>query len=129
MASQESGESAPQQHVESVAQEVTESKPEASQAAETESTPSTKAIFDLLMSMQKSQQKIESRLEALEASKASPRSSTFEMVDKAELNEKEEFIGAIDQGTTSSRFLIFNKDGEPVASHQMEFRQIYPNPG
>lgn len=41
----------------------------------------------------------------------------------------ETFIGSIDQGTTSTRFLIFNKDGEPVASHQVEFEQIYPNPG
>jgi len=33
--------------------------------------------------------------------------------------QKEEvFVGAIDQGTTSSRFLIFNKEGEPVAEHQ-----------
>ncbi|KAG9953577.1 glycerol kinase, partial [Aureobasidium melanogenum] len=40
-----------------------------------------------------------------------------------------EFIGSIDQGTTSSRFLIFNKAGEPVASHQEEFSQIYPQPG
>ncbi|OAA34360.1 glycerol kinase [Metarhizium rileyi] len=39
------------------------------------------------------------------------------------------FIGAIDQGTTSTRFLIFNKNGEVVALHQLEFRQIYPNPG
>ncbi|EAW06529.1 glycerol kinase [Aspergillus clavatus NRRL 1] len=39
------------------------------------------------------------------------------------------FVGSIDQGTTSSRFLIFNRDGEPVASHQVEFTQIYPNPG
>ncbi|TKA69679.1 hypothetical protein B0A49_09744 [Cryomyces minteri] len=39
------------------------------------------------------------------------------------------FVGAIDQGTTSSRFLIFNKDGEPVASHSVEFKQIYPKPG
>jgi glycerol kinase len=39
------------------------------------------------------------------------------------------FIGAIDQGTTSSRFLIFNKAGDVVASHQMEFKQIYPQPG
>ncbi|CRG90752.1 glycerol kinase [Talaromyces islandicus] len=39
------------------------------------------------------------------------------------------FVGSIDQGTTSTRFLIFNKDGEPVASHQIEFTQIYPNPG
>jgi len=39
------------------------------------------------------------------------------------------FVGAIDQGTTSSRFLIFNKSGEPVASHQIEFKQYYPQPG
>ncbi|KAL1984205.1 hypothetical protein VTN96DRAFT_9339 [Rasamsonia emersonii] len=39
------------------------------------------------------------------------------------------FVGSIDQGTTSSRFLIFNRDGEPVASHQVEFTQIYPKPG
>ncbi|GAO17907.1 hypothetical protein UVI_02027130 [Ustilaginoidea virens] len=39
------------------------------------------------------------------------------------------FIGAIDQGTTSSRFLIFNKHGEVVSLHQMEFKQIYPHPG
>ncbi|KAK5135503.1 hypothetical protein LTR08_005138 [Meristemomyces frigidus] len=41
----------------------------------------------------------------------------------------EVFVGSIDQGTTSSRFLIFNKSGEPVAVHQEEFTQIYPNPG
>lgn len=44
-------------------------------------------------------------------------------------SSQELFVGSIDQGTTSSRFLIFNRDGEPVASHQVEFTQIYPNPG
>lgn len=39
------------------------------------------------------------------------------------------FVGAIDQGTTSTRFLIFNTDGEVVALHQIEFKQIYPQPG
>jgi glycerol kinase len=39
------------------------------------------------------------------------------------------FVGAIDQGTTSSRFLVFNDQGAIVASHQMEFEQHYPNPG
>jgi glycerol kinase len=39
------------------------------------------------------------------------------------------FIGAIDQGTTSSRFLIFNKAGELIAQHQIEFQQFYPQPG
>ena len=41
----------------------------------------------------------------------------------------EVFVGSIDQGTTSSRFLIFDKTGEPVAIHQEEFKQMYPNPG
>jgi glycerol kinase len=40
-----------------------------------------------------------------------------------------QFVGAIDQGTTSTRFLIFNRAGEVVALHQLEFNQIYPNPG
>jgi len=39
------------------------------------------------------------------------------------------FIGSIDQGTTSTRFLIFDGTGNPVASHQMEFKQMYPHPG
>ncbi|KFY82739.1 hypothetical protein V500_10354 [Pseudogymnoascus sp. VKM F-4518 (FW-2643)] len=43
--------------------------------------------------------------------------------------EKEWFIGSIDQGTTSSRFLIFNSHGEPVASHQIEFENKYPRSG
>lgn len=42
---------------------------------------------------------------------------------------EEAFVGSIDQGTTSSRFLIFNRYGEPIASHQLEFKQIYPQPG
>jgi len=42
---------------------------------------------------------------------------------------KECFIGSIDQGTTSTRFLIFNGTGQPVASHQVEFKQMYPHPG
>lgn len=39
------------------------------------------------------------------------------------------FIGSIDCGTTSSRFLIFNGQGIPVASHQIEFENIYPQSG
>ncbi len=40
-----------------------------------------------------------------------------------------EYIGAIDQGTTSTRFIIFNRAGRIVASRQKEHRQIYPQPG
>jgi glycerol kinase len=42
---------------------------------------------------------------------------------------QEYFIGAIDQGTTSSRFIIFDGVGEPVAMHQIEFAQHYPESG
>jgi glycerol kinase len=39
------------------------------------------------------------------------------------------YIGAIDQGTTSTRFIIFDRAGKVVASAQKEHRQIYPQPG
>ncbi len=51
----------------------------------------------------------------------------IEDVDDAKKDEV--FVGSIDQGTTSSRFLIFNTDGEPVASHQIEFENRYPESG
>jgi glycerol kinase len=43
--------------------------------------------------------------------------------------QKHWFVGSIDQGTTSTRFLIFNGHGEPVASHQIEFENKYPESG
>ncbi len=39
------------------------------------------------------------------------------------------FIGAIDQGTTSSRFIVFNDRGAIQALAQQEHRQIFPKPG
>ncbi|MFN8377980.1 MAG: glycerol kinase GlpK [Anaerolineae bacterium] len=39
------------------------------------------------------------------------------------------FILALDQGTTSSRAIVFDHKGEPKGSAQREFRQIYPQPG
>jgi glycerol kinase len=39
------------------------------------------------------------------------------------------FILALDQGTTSSRAIIFDHSGLPVATAQKEFTQIYPKPG
>ncbi len=39
------------------------------------------------------------------------------------------YIGAIDQGTTSTRFIIFNERGELVSSHQLEHKQYFPQPG
>ena len=39
------------------------------------------------------------------------------------------YVGAIDQGTTSTRFMIFSSDGAVVSSAQIEHRQICPKPG
>lgn len=41
----------------------------------------------------------------------------------------EKFIMALDQGTTSSRAVIFNHQGKVVSLTAREFRQIYPKPG
>jgi len=39
------------------------------------------------------------------------------------------YILALDQGTTSSRAIVFDKNGLPIASVQKEFKQYYPKPG
>lgn len=42
---------------------------------------------------------------------------------------KTTYIGAIDQGTTGTRFMVFDHSGQPVARAYREHRQIYPQPG
>ena len=39
------------------------------------------------------------------------------------------YVGAIDQGTTSSRFIVFDRRGDIVAVDQKEHAQVYPRPG
>ena len=39
------------------------------------------------------------------------------------------YILALDQGTTSSRAIVFDRTGKPLASSSKEFKQIYPQPG
>ena len=39
------------------------------------------------------------------------------------------YIGAIDQGTTSTRFIVFDRSGRIVTTAQKEHEQIYPKPG
>jgi glycerol kinase len=41
----------------------------------------------------------------------------------------DKFVAAIDQGTTSSRCIVFDQDGAIVAADQREHRQIFPKPG
>jgi len=38
------------------------------------------------------------------------------------------YVGAIDQGTTSTRFMVFDRSGRVIASARKEHRQIYPQP-
>ncbi|GGE97124.1 glycerol kinase [Chishuiella changwenlii] len=45
------------------------------------------------------------------------------------METQEKFILALDQGTTSSRAIIYNHDGEIVAVSQKDFEQIFPKPG
>ncbi len=40
-----------------------------------------------------------------------------------------QYMAAVDQGTTSTRFVLFSHDGRLAASAQKEHRQIYPRPG
>ena len=40
-----------------------------------------------------------------------------------------DYVGAVDQGTTSTRFMIFDHAGEEVARHQLEHEQVMPKAG
>lgn len=55
--------------------------------------------------------------------------SLLQNEDKIPGDLKDRFIGTIDQGTTSTRFIIFDCTGVPVAKYQTEFRQLHEHPG
>ncbi|OJD40725.1 glycerol kinase [Diplodia corticola] len=63
------------------------------------------------------------QIKARRGSMRLPRSESYEK------RMEKFFIGSIDQGTTSSRFIIFDGTGNPVAMHQIEFTQKYPESG
>ncbi len=41
----------------------------------------------------------------------------------------QQYVASIDQGTTSTRCILFDRSGKPIAMAQKEHRQIYPQPG
>ena len=47
----------------------------------------------------------------------------------SEKRKKEKLILALDQGTTSSRAILFNRLGKMVRIAQKDFKQIFPYPG
>jgi glycerol kinase len=52
--------------------------------------------------------------------------ATFGMIGEKTMTS---YIGALDLGTTSNRFIIFDHSGQIRGSHQMEHQQIFPRPG
>ena len=50
-------------------------------------------------------------------------------IDSKEEKPMASYVLALDQGTTSSRAILFNRDGEIVSTAQKEFPQIYPQAG
>jgi glycerol kinase len=51
------------------------------------------------------------------------------IVSSIKFDVMDQYILSFDQGTTSSRAIIFNRNGQPVAAAQKEFTQIFPRPG
>ena len=45
------------------------------------------------------------------------------------MSPKAAYVLALDQGTTSSRAIVFDKDGSIVGTEAHEFEQLYPQPG
>ncbi|KAJ4950685.1 hypothetical protein NE237_027517 [Protea cynaroides] len=45
------------------------------------------------------------------------------------MSKKGTFVGSIDQGTTSTRFIIYDQSFKAIGSHQTEFTQIFPQAG
>lgn len=45
------------------------------------------------------------------------------------MSENRPYLLAIDQGTSSSRAVVFDSDARPIANAQQEFPQVYPRPG
>jgi glycerol kinase len=51
------------------------------------------------------------------------------MARRAKVAVMPKYVGALDQGTTSTRFMVFDHSGAVVAIDQREHEQIYPQPG
>lgn len=45
------------------------------------------------------------------------------------MSEEGSFVASIDQGTSSSRCIVFDRDGTIISEYQMEHQQFYPRPG
>jgi hypothetical protein len=65
-----------------------------------------------------------------ESAPAAPASGSEAVIEEGEAsNVRGPYLAAIDQGTTSTRFIVYDTAAKVVASHQLEFTQIYPQAG
>lgn len=65
-----------------------------------------------------------------ESAPAAPASGSEAVIEEGEAsNVQGPYLAAIDQGTTSTRFIVYDTAAKVVASHQLEFTQIYPQAG
>eukprot|EP00752_Nemacystus_decipiens_P007537 g6736.t1 len=55
--------------------------------------------------------------------------SDSDIMTTAPSHESSKYVASIDQGTSSSRCIVFGQDGRIVSEHQMEHEQFYPEPG
>jgi len=55
--------------------------------------------------------------------------SKAEQQQQQQQQQPRRYVCSIDQGTSSSRFMVFNRDNEVVCCHQREHKQHYPQPG
>ena len=81
----------------------------------------------------KSSQQVPTAAAASKSEGAAPLTSSTKATIAAATADKPKavgpFLGAIDQGTTSSRFLVFDKSGVVIAQHQLEFNQYHQHSG
>lgn len=49
--------------------------------------------------------------------------------EQENMSDEEVYVGSIDQGTTSTRFILYDRSARAIASHQVEFTQFYPEAG
>ncbi|KAL7232258.1 hypothetical protein ACSBR2_010311 [Camellia fascicularis] len=45
------------------------------------------------------------------------------------MSKENVFIRSINQGTTSTKFILYDKNAHPIGSHQVKFTQFYPQVG
>ncbi|MBF8282438.1 MAG: glycerol kinase, partial [Anaerolineales bacterium] len=84
---------------------------------------SPKPVSEVLTDVQKKRE-LRAKLEERGLAQAKPRPAESLKPDR-----QPRYVAAIDQGTTSTRFMVFDYAGQVIAIDQKEHQQLYPRPG